>query len=349
MLSTAWSATWTGGMLYSRFGVTLETEEYDLDPGSGTALVNRFKSGIWTPSADPNAAAGVERAYIVDDYYGYRSLAAVDSTTADLFWGGTVDGNTSNKPGTYTRPSRGEGFDTEAIYMTNDERALYIAIVTSTPPPPGIVGPLTIPTGDVALHTPDDVSIHSGEYAYGIDLNESDRPLESANTGSTVVGNKMYKTDYDGPESGTDDWYVGTPTLAVSANLEETNFYGGGLASEAFVGDINDGLVVKYLNTELLEGYEPGTTDPYASTWEVNIIIPLSLLPEYQNLEYGESKSIGLTFIPGCRNDGAAGIANIRLDYEYHDVPEPGTFIMMGLGLAGMVWWKRRRKAAEPE
>ena len=35
--TVTWAATWTGGMLYSRFGVTLETEEYDMDPGPGTA------------------------------------------------------------------------------------------------------------------------------------------------------------------------------------------------------------------------------------------------------------------------------------------------------------------------
>jgi hypothetical protein len=223
--TVTWAATWTGGMLYSRFGVTLETEEYDMDPGSGTALINRFINS-WTPSADPNAAAGVERAFVVDDFYGYPNSTALNLDDTYTYEGGQTDGNTSNEPASYTKPAGGEVFDTEAIYMTNDERALYIAIITSTPPPPGVPTPFgTVMTGDLAIHTQSDPLVHSGEYAYGLNLNMADTGEDAYDDTEDTIGTGLYKTDYDGPGDLDDDWYVGNLSLSATAGNEETNFY----------------------------------------------------------------------------------------------------------------------------
>lgn len=350
----AFSATWTGGMLYSRFGVTLDTQEYDFDPGAGEKIVNRFVNS-WTPLLDPNWEAGVDVSYIVNDFYGYPSAGPVYlGTYGDDDTSGNLAGSPTT-PGTVTEPSGGEVFDVEAIYMTNDERAIYIAILTSNPPPPGVpidfdadeVPDITIMTGDLAIHTEEEVGLHSGDYAYGVDINHADEG-ENDYTADTTIGTELYKTDFDGFDAETDDWYTANTEFAVrNTNGEETNFYGQGLPSGQFVGDYDDGIRVKYINTNLLEGYEPGTSDPYASTWEINIILPISLFPEYAEMDYGEQRTFGVSFIPGCRNDGNDQQICLRLEHEFTGVPEPGTFVMAGLGLIGLALLKRRRSAED--
>lgn len=338
------ATTWTGGMLYERFGVTLEIEEY-VFPDSDGKSVYRFINNSWEPTVTPHPLVG-QFYYAVNDFYGWPSDGDVyflppEEQEPPGYSGGTVINDPYSD--TPTWPSGGEMFDTEAIYMTNDAGNIYIAIVTSMPPPPGFYVDafgVTVSTGDLAIHT------HDGEdwydYWYGVDINLADWGEESTFDPDmpTDIGQGLYRTEGEG-------WYTtNAPDFAVDAphpvtgESPDTNFYGGGMPDN-HVGDV----IVKYLQTGLQEGYEPdlGLDLNLYSTWEVNITIPLALLPEYYSLKDGESRKIGFHFVSGCRNDGNADEYILRLDGEVHAVPEPGTLALTALGLLGLAYLRKRR------
>ncbi len=348
LAASAGAGPWTGGLLYSRFGVTLDVEKYNFGDAVTPKEVYRFNNS-WTPSTPPHPNVDVD--YIVNDFYAYpgeyREIYPAE-------YGSDFDGHVVNDPtySTPTEPAGGEIYDVEAMYMTNDEHNIYLAIVTSVPPPPGIEldegepTEVTISTGDLAIHTQDDGG-GGGDYYYGIDINHADTGENSVGTDDTI-GSEMYQTEFFGKGADGDDWYTANLLDAVGGiSREDTNFYGAGLAGSKLVGDATDGIIVKYLDTSLQEGYEETETDPDATTWEVNVVIPIDLMPEFRNIGRDETREMGFSFTPGCRNDGNDTLVSIELRGEYHDVPEPGTFIMTGLGLLGLALLRRRRNKAD--
>ena len=357
MVSTsAWAATWQGGLLYSRFGVTLDCYSHVFASGSVYRFQNQTGNSMnWSPTASPHPDAVFS--YIVNDFCGYPSngnmTASEPGSTNRAYYVGPDGNGDVNDVTEGTWPSGGEVYDTEAIYMTNDEHNIYIAIITSMPPPPGVAVPppnIMIATGDLAIHTPD------GDYWYGVDINRADNGPDSLGSLPTGEGNELYKTQgnrwQNQPNNDpTGGWYTTNWSHKTSAvNSPDTNF-----RASDFTGNKMGDVIVDYLNLSsngstgyFKEGYESTISD-YAkySTWEVNITIPISLLPDYAALKRGESRTIGFTFVAGCRNDGNSAHHILRLDGDYHDVPEPGTFVLTALGLLGLGLLRRRRGVAK--
>lgn len=190
-----------------------------------------------------------------------------------------------------------------------------------------------VATGDLAIHT------SSGDYDYGVDINLADRQTNGLVPAPlpTTVGQGLYNTT-------STNWYTTNAANAVTAvTSPNTNFYGAGLATYK-LGDVT----VQYLNTQLREGYDVTlATGDYSqlSTWEVDITIPLAMMPAYADMEYGDERVFAVTFAPGCRNDGNANRRILRLEGDVRVVPEPGTWALMLLGVAALVTWGRRRTA----
>jgi len=80
--------------------------------------------------------------------------------------------------------------------------------------------------------------------------------------------------------------------------------------------------------------------DLAAFTGAGNVVLPLDGISFNQSTYGGGGGSdVNFSFSP-------SGDASVKVTYEYGDIPEPGTFALMGFGLlAGAVFLKRRRSA----
>ena len=299
-------------LLLDHFGVTLTLD-------TGSSYTDTYQ-GVTSYPYDPDSFAPTLHTkttnYIVGDWYGDWSDTTFEYAT---------------RSGQY--PSGAEPYDVEAIYFDNDEDNLYICVVTSFVPCPGIQETrdgydVLIVTGDLAL----DLGINSPyapdgfSYDYGVNINHENRTAGDATSGGSTIGNEVYRT-------ANSDWYLGTPSGAPAAGGELTNFdpnYSGG-----FGGTYEGTGTVTY--TE----YDFGVNDEtLAPTYVVDITVPLDLLPTLYNGDV-----IGIGWVQGCRNDGNEFDAAIRLEGEY--TPEPSTMALMALGMGALGWLKRRKRSGE--
>ena len=326
VLALAAGTASAASLLSDYFDVTLQL---DLDNGHTDTLRsgNPTSYPFLASSLDPGASAPTTVDYAVDDWHGS--------------WSDTFFTLKSTFPGwpTGTTPEGGEPYDVEAIYFDDDPNNLYMVVVTSFDPPPGRTedrasGDPLIVSGDLGLdfglnpaHSPDNFS-----YDYGVNLNYEDRGATSsddATSGGTTIGNELYRT-------GNSDWYVGTPTMAIPANGELTNFdpdWG------SFSGTQLGTVTTDYYKQSFFDG-ETEVFETLYETYIIEVTIPRSLFGENNP---GPGDTIGLAWVEGCRNDGAT---IIRIFPEI-DTPEPSSLALLGFGVFAAGWMKRRSYRAK--
>lgn len=302
-------------LLDEHFGVTLELDADGRrqDARQGDAWSYPMLLSSYNPTLNLDTTR-----HVVNDWFGSWSATSL---------AGVTDWNSGQ------RPSGSEPYDVEALYLDYDASNLYVAVVTSFPEPAGLVEAryhdTLVVTGDLAI----DVGLNAWHsdtdrfrYDYGVNINNEVRAGSGdATAGSpAVLGDHVYRT-------ANDDWFVGTPSGAVAAAGEHSNFDPDW---SSFSGSYQGDAGVAYYDYS----FSGGLQECLFPTRVIEATIPLSALG---NLD-PETTSIGLRFLMGCRNDGNSTDAALTLH-----TPEPGSLMLMGLGLAAMgVGARRRRRPA---
>jgi len=315
----------SASLLSDRFGVTLRlgAGQYDTKQNKVTYPFDRSS---FVPTKN---LATVD--YVEGDWYGYWKLNGSSSQTVHGPW-----------------VSGGEPYDTEAIYLDNDGQNLYVAIVTSFSSPPGqTVGGTLLVTGDIALDLGLNAPAGDGfRYDFGVDVNQEVRPIGGgdAASGGSDLGTGVYRTT-------NGDWYLGSPSRAVGAGGERTNFDPN---DWCFSGSYLGEAAVEYYLYEFPGGLEEGGWPTYI----IEATIPVALL----GVTMTDGMPIGISWSAGCRNDGASGnVLCLTGDWDSPPaggagtqaaspgiIPEPTTLLLVGLGPAGLLLrrWSAYRGAA---
>jgi hypothetical protein len=265
--------------------------------------------------------------YVVNDWHGSWSATQLSQYVTNF--------------GQY--PSGEEPYDVEALYFDDDPQNLYFAVVTSVPPPPGVVetryNNVLVVAGDLAIglglnpqHSTDDPF----SYDYGVNINQEHRNGGVATSGGTQIGSRIYRT-------ANSDWYVGTATYAVTGKGEYTNIDPG---DSTFAGTIAGQAAVSYDKVFFYDGGGNEIKESLWDTYVIEVTVPRRMLAP---LNVGDQ--VGMSFTPGCRNDGEEGIGILRfatpptVNYQAN-IPEPGTAGLLCVGLLGLSLLRRRRQRA---
>lgn len=278
-----------------------------------------------------------------------RNLATVDYSINDWFGRWTLTSLTTHNdyPGTGTWPAGSEWYDVEAMYVDDDGRNIYLAIITSIPSPANgiFVDTRTSPNipvvqGDLAIDfglAGSQSDANNFDYNYGINLTDEVRPGSGNVTTlrNNTVGNQLYRTTGSG---ATGAWYLGTPNNAVSPPND-------GAYTVFDPGHAGSAPYLTAVGTTTTSWYQLNTTyngnpvqENNADTWVIEATIPLDLLPR---VEAGHA--VTFQFLPGCRNDGNSTQLYMNLNGDL-DMPEPGTWALLSLGAVGLAWRVRRRR-----
>ncbi|MDX9954246.1 MAG: GEVED domain-containing protein [Anaerolineae bacterium] len=265
-------------LLENWFGVNLSIYNY-------SSSWYAFNQSSFTPTK-----RGLTVDWIEDDWF------SAGSTSSPGLWG--------------QYPSSGELYDVEAIYFDNDMNNIYITIVTSFP----FSG---LQYDSNTWVAPGDLSLNLGindprstadpwSYDFGVNLVNETRPPAGTDIPAPPsphnLGNLLYKT-------ANSEWYPGTPTVAVAAGNEHTNF-------SPSAGNTALGAVTVAYEPVVFANNENGQ-----GTYAIAVTIPRSLL-SYAGHPNGpvHGETVGIRWTPSCRNDGNNNDPVILLVGDIEDI-----------------------------
>jgi len=297
-----------GLLLEEHFGVNLELGSAHWDSRQH-AWTYPFDLASFVPTRNTDTVD-----YMVGDWYGSWSKKHLNRYT-------TIHGD---------HPGGDEPYDVEAMYFDDDPNNIYIAIVTSFPPPPGLIDPriddgAKVATGDLAIDVGlNDPASDGFRYDYGVNINHEIRTDDGAQFGDAVVGNEVYRT-------ANSDWYLGTPDYSAPGSGQLTNFDPN---AAGFSGTSVGAAQVAYYRYTFPDGKEENGFPTYV----IEAVLPRLMLG---GLTPGQT--VGIQWLPGCRNDSGTFVGDI----DTQAVPAPATLLLLVAGGAaagvGRKWGKKRR------
>lgn len=298
------SAMWAGTLLNDHFGVTLQLGDPHWD-NKQHAQTYPFDLNSFAPTKNVGTAD-----YAVSDWYGAWSKTQLNHY--HTVWG--------------DHPSGDEPYDVEGMYFDDDAQNIYVAVVTSFPPPPGLVetrnGDHEIVTGDLALDLGQNAPAADGfRYDYGINVNHEIRTDNDAEFNGGTVGSELYRT-------ANSDWYLASASNSASGNGELSNI---DPEDSAFSGTLLGNAEVNAYEYTFADGHQENGFPTYV----IEATISRSLLAD---AEPGDS--IGVSWLPGCRN----GVGQFVGDIDSHAVPEPATLVLLLAGGASFLAGHRLRR-----
>lgn len=252
-------------------------------------------------------AASASQAIAVDgnlaDWGLIFSGAAADWTTSQAGVLSVVD-DQGGGSGAFLGPGwGGQAYDAEAMYMTWNSNALYIAMVTGHNP--------------ATVQNPAGNSYGRGDFAFDFNLDGTwDFGFATANRSGGITQGGLYRTTNANWSYGL--WSAdGVPGPSTDA----TGLTGGTFAA---------------LGTLVISGAQTGMGALGGNHWIYELAIPVSAFGALWDTQ-GPNTAFDVTWTMLCAND------ILRLDPPIPSVPVPGTAGLAAAGLAGLGLLRRRR------
>jgi hypothetical protein len=303
-------------LLSSHFGVTLQLDAPQFNPIEGGGIwTYPFVQSSFTPTLNTATAD-----YVVDDWYGHWSTAISGLGSLNTVFG--------------TYPLNDEPYDVEAVYIDDDPYNIYIAIVTSFPPAPGLtetrpIGSATPPAlvvaGDIALDFGLNVPLDGFRYDYGVNVNLELMPSDPTTQDATAGPAKTFPSLSLIHRTANSDWYPGTSSAQDPANLKPSNY---DPTSSGF-----SGVPLAFALTDYYQLSFGGNEENNAPTYVLEAILPRYY---FGGLDPGDT--FGVRYTMGCVNNVNL-VFTADIDTEF--IPEPSSLVLLAAGL-GLAWRRRR-------